>query len=121
VRKYVLPFLGFYIDFIFINSLVGLAAHLAKIAGREVDPAYATPASWGLIISLILVGRRFDFSLGQQLLAQAKAEREMGVTTRQWPNLIIGTLMIIGGLKELVNWTAPGEGMPFFSSSRRPR
>jgi hypothetical protein len=114
MRKYILPVLGFYIDFIFINSLVSLMAHLARSAGREIDPAYAVPASWGLILSLILVGRRFDFSIGQQLLSYAKAERELGLTTRQWPNLVTGTLMILSGLKELVNWTAPGQGLPLF-------
>ncbi len=47
------------------------------------------------------------------MLARAIREDETGSTARQWPNLVLGTLGVLSGLKEFVRWTLPGDGLPF--------
>lgn len=114
MRKYILPGLGLYLDFIVIDAGMGLAAFFLATA---IEGWTGMPVTWPMQISASLLGvvllRYLDRSIGEWLLAHAMAERAAGVTTRQWPNLVMGTIGVLSGLKEMVRWTAPGDQMPF--------
>lgn len=114
MRKYVFPVLSFYLDFIFLNALVGLIDHLAQIAGKGIDSDITASTSWVATSILVLIIRSINISIGDRLLSYARAERAMGNSARQWPNLLLGTMMVLGGLKEMIRWSQPGNGMPLF-------
>lgn len=114
MRKYILPLLGLYLDFICINAAIGLAVYFVGLANEEL---IGTPPPWGaqMLASLLVLSvlRLLHFSIGEWLLAYAVAEREADIVNRQWPNLVLGTIGLLSGLKEAVRWTLPGDGMPF--------
>ena len=113
MRKYILPLLGLYLDFICIDAVVGLAAYFS---GEAIERLIGMPLSWAAqasasLLVLILL-RLLNLSAGEWLLAYALAERQSGIRLRQWPNLVLGTMLLLSGLKEVVRWTAPGGGIP---------
>lgn len=114
MRKSVLPLLSLYLDFIWINALVGLADHVLPWLSRAL---FGQPLPWAasIAVSLLLlgIGRMLGVSVGGWLLSWAADERDAGVTLRQWPNLVLGTLAFLSGLKEMVRWVEPGDGLPF--------
>ena len=114
MRKYVLPLLSLYLDFIVIDAAVGLVAYLAP---SFVESLFGEPLPWlaqaTISLLLLIVGRFLNVSLGDYLLSYAIAEREAGIMLRQWPNVLLGTVGFLSGLKEIVRWTLPGDGMPF--------
>jgi hypothetical protein len=113
MRKYILPLLALYLDFILIDAVVGLVTYFL---GEAIETLIGMPVSWAAqasasLLVLILL-RLLNLSVGELLLAYAVAERQSGVRLRQWPNLFLGTAMLLSGLKEVVRWSAPGDGMP---------
>lgn len=115
MRKNFLSLLAFYLDFLCADAAITLAYYFV---GAAVENIIGFPLDWGwqvgIALTLAALLHGFGLSVGERLLAYAVAEREAGVTLRQWPNLVLGTLGLLSGLKELVRWTAPGTGMPFF-------
>lgn len=113
MRKYILPLLSIYLDFIWVNTLVGLAMHFF---GAAVEALLGGPLSWpgSVAVSLVVVSilRLLNVSAGDWLLEHAIAERQAGSGLRQWPNLLMGTIGFLSGCKEAVRWTLPGDGMP---------
>lgn len=114
MSKYIVPLLGLYLDYICIDAVVGL---LTYFFGEAIERLIGMPISWAAqasasLLVLILL-RLFNLSVGEWLLAYAVAERQSAVRLRQWPNLWLGTIALLSGLKEMVRWTAPGDGMPF--------
>lgn len=93
MRKYGLLLLGFLLDVALAGTLVKLAAPFAE---RVLD--IPLPAIWQvfIVLALVLAAAMLDSSPGSWLLAPATVEREAGVTARQWPNLVLGTLGILG-------------------------
>lgn len=114
MRKSVLPLLSLYLDFIWINALVGLADHVLPWLSQALF-GQSLPWAASIAVSLLLlgIGRMLGVSVGGWLLSWAADEREAGVTLRQWPNLVLGTLAFLSGLKEMVRWVEPGNGLPF--------
>ncbi|SIT54535.1 membrane hypothetical protein [Mesorhizobium prunaredense] len=114
MRKYVVPFLSLFLDFIWINAVVGLAIYLVP---SLPETAFGGPLPWSaqIVISLVLlsISRLLNLSLGEYLLSYAVAEWEAGVRLRQWPNLLLGTVGVLSGVNELVRGTEPGTGVPF--------
>jgi hypothetical protein len=112
LRKYVLPLLGLYLDFVWIDAIVvlvnwqfpGLAA---TVLGQ--------PASWSvlMVLSLSLLGlaRVANISMGQWLLSYARSEQPAG--QRQWPNILLGTVGFVVGIIQLPLAVEPGDGVPF--------
>lgn len=113
MRKYILPLLGLYLDFICIDTVVGLATYFF---GEGIERLLGMPVSWAAQASaslvVLIVLRLLNLSVGEWLLAYAVAERQSGVRLRQWPNLFLGTVGLLSGLKEIVRWTVPGDGIP---------
>lgn len=114
MRKYGIPLLSLFLDFLWINTVVGLAVYLLPTL---TEAAFGGPVPWSaqIVISLVLlsIGRVLNLSLGEYLLSNAVAEWKAGGRLRQWPNLLLGTIGFLSGLKELVRWTEPGSGIPF--------
>ncbi|MER9518451.1 hypothetical protein NKI44_14010 [Mesorhizobium sp. M0614] len=114
MRKYGIPLLSLFLDFLWINTVVGLAIYLLPTLA---ETAFDVPVPWSaqIVISLVLlsIGRLLDLSVGEYLLSNAVTEWEAGGRLRQWPNLLLGTAGFLSGLKELERWTAPGSGVPF--------
>jgi hypothetical protein len=114
MRKYGIPLLSLFLDFLWINTAIGLLIYLLPTLAESV---LGGPAPWSaqIVISLILlsVGRLLNLSFGDYLLSNAVAERDAGGKLRQWPNLLLGTLGFLSGLKDLVRWTEPGSAVPF--------
>jgi hypothetical protein len=113
LRKYVLPLLSLYLDFVWIDAIVvlvnwqfpGLAA---TVLGQ--------PASWGvlLVLSLLLLGlaRVANVSLGRWLLSYARSEQPAG--QRRWPNILLGTVGFAVGVAQFTRGAEPGgDGVPF--------
>lgn len=115
MRKYVLRLLPLYLDFIWIWTVIGLVDYLSEglIGGIFGDEnAVLGGAVVSLLIAVVLAVT--NLSIGERLLHYAKWEEESGVKSRQWPNLLLGTMLFLSGLKEIVGWTEPGTGMPAF-------
>lgn len=114
MRKYILPLLSLYLDFLVVDTVVGLFIYLSPFF---IENLFGGPLSWPAQISisllLLIIERFLKVSLGDYLLSYAIAERNAGVALRQWPNLVLGTLGFLSGVKEIVRWTLPGDGMPF--------
>lgn len=115
MRKYVLRLLPLYLDFIWVWTVIGLVDYLSEglIGGIFGDE---NAALGGAVVSLLIavVLAVINLSIGERLLHYAKWEDERGVKVRQWPNLLLGTILFLSGLKEIVRWIEPGTGIPAF-------
>jgi hypothetical protein len=111
LRKYVLPLLSLYLDFVWINAIVVLVYRL--VPGVAEIFLGQPPGRVQTALSLILIGlaRVTNASLGQRLLSYARSEKPAG--QRQWPNLLLGTAGFVSGIGQLKRLTEPGDGSPF--------
>ena len=115
MRAKVLWLLSVYIDFIFVSAVVGVAVIAAGEAVEAlVAPEFAFLVEWGVSLVLVALGRVLGVSLGKWLLSYARQEVEAGSAGRLWPNLALGTLLMLEGLKGMVRWTELGTTMPAF-------
>ncbi|WP_136617919.1 MULTISPECIES: hypothetical protein [Mesorhizobium] len=114
MRKYVLPLLGLYLDFVWINAIVVLADRLFPgIAETFLGQPMPVRAQTALSLILIGLARLTNASLGQRLLSYAWSEQPAG--QRQWPNLLLGTAGFVSGIGQLKRLTGSGDVVPFLS------
>jgi hypothetical protein len=116
MRGKLLWLLSFYIDFIFVGTVVSLADYAigrtnAVLGGSDFSRHIL---EIGVTVILVALGRAFGASLGIRLLAYARDEAEAGSRARLWPNLLLGSILLLEGLKEMVRWTALDATMPVF-------
>ncbi|MGX5831617.1 hypothetical protein [Mesorhizobium sp. 43Arga] len=114
MRKYGIPALSLFLDFLWINTAITLTIYLLPTL-TEAAFGGPMPLSAQIVVSLVLlsIGRVLNLSLGDYLLSKAVAEWDAGGRLRQWPNLLLGTIGFLSGLKELERWTEAGNGIPF--------
>jgi hypothetical protein len=105
-----LLFVSLCIDYIWINAAVALLDRLGF-----AEAIIGQPISWAarqlLTLVLLSLARVANASIGEWLLANARAEQPAG--RRQWPNLLLGMLCFLSGIWDLLHLTMPGDGMPF--------
>lgn len=115
MRRYVLPLLGFYLDFIIVSAVVGLAAYLL---GQVWSVLSGQGAQWyveyGVSAALVGIGRALGLSAGKYLLAPAREMQDETPPPRRWPNLVLGTFLILDGLKQMLRWTELDAVIPVF-------
>lgn len=115
MQRYILPILSFYLDFIVVSTIVSLAAFFlgsawSMVAGEE-GRWYV---EYGVTLALLLLGRKLGLSVGDRLLQPA---REMAGETprpRLWPNLLLGTFLLLDGLKQMLRWSQLDAVLPVF-------
>ena len=94
-----LPLLGFSLDFIIVWTFVSLA-NIFLIWVTEY--AISSDLSWYLETAfsfvIVLMVRQLGWSAGEFLLGYAKWETETGAAKRLWPNLVLGTLLILSSV-----------------------
>lgn len=112
MRKYVLPFLSFCLDYAWVNAAVVLADRLLPDVGEAV---LGQPMSWSVrqLVSLALVAlvRLAHASVGEWLLSYPLNEQPEG--QRQWANVLLGTLGVLSGIWYALHLTEGDDGMPF--------
>jgi hypothetical protein len=104
MRKNALLILAFYLDFILFGTVIALLTRIihAMAGGMQevsaskllvyITPVLAAALAW-------MIGR----SPGRYLLAYPLAEAHTGAKTRLWPNLVLGTFMLLNGLNSIVD------------------
>lgn len=115
MRKYVLPVLSFYLDYILVSTIVALAAFFlgeawSLFAGEDTR----WYAEFGTSLALVTLGRVLGLSVGDRLLAPAYKMQDDEPPPRLWPNLVLGTLLILDGLKQMVRWSQLDAVIPVF-------
>ena len=84
MRKYILPLLSLYLDFIWINASVTLARYLL---GSLIEGVFGGSVPWAadILVSLLLltVLRLLNLSVGEWLLAYARE----GSERRDWSSV----------------------------------
>lgn len=115
MRRNVIALLGLYVDFIFVGTIVALGSFFAsRTFGHFAGTGMAWYAEIGVGVALTGLARALGLSVGKPLLAWAadQAEREAGL--RLWPNLVLGTLLVLDGLKMMVRWSQLDATTPLF-------
>lgn len=111
-RLQVLSLLALYIDFIFVGTCVTLATFLAAQVTDFIVvggiPAYIEA---GISAALVGLARLLGLSVGKPALAYA---REAAGVHRLRPNLVLGTLLTLEGLKLAVRWSLLDATLPAF-------
>lgn len=115
MRRYVLPVLSFYLDYILVSTIVALAAFFlgeawSLFAGEDTR----WYAEFGTSLALATLGRVLGLSAGDRLLAPARDLADEEPRPRLWPNLALGTLLILDGLKQMVRWSQLDAVIPVF-------
>ncbi|MFH1795435.1 MAG: hypothetical protein ABIK36_08100 [Pseudomonadota bacterium] len=115
MRRYVLPVLSFYLDYILVSMIVALAAFFlgeawSLFAGEDTR----WYAEFDTSLALVTLGRVLGLSAGDRLLAAARDLADEELRPRLWPNLALGTLLILDGLKQMVRWSQLDAVIPVF-------
>ena len=107
-----LALLSIFIDFLVASTLVSNANVLLPHVGMlGQSTSYAASAA----IAIGLRAFQGRFSPGQRILETAVDERHrVGERRRQWPNLVLGTLLFLEGTKHLARWMMPDRIVPLF-------
>jgi hypothetical protein len=112
LRKYVLPFLSFCLDYAWVNAAVVVADRLFPGVGEAV---LGQPTTWAArqLVSVILVAlvRLANASVGEWLLSYPLNEQPEG--QRQWANLLLGTLGVLSGIWFMLRLAEGDDGTPF--------
>lgn len=115
MRRYVLPLLALYLDFILVNAFVGLASFFL---GQAWNYVAGEGAPWyaeiGTSAALVGLGRALGLSAGLWLLAPARDMAGDEPRPRLWPNLALGTFLLLDGLKQMVRWSQLDAVIPVF-------
>ena len=115
MRSKLIWLLALYIDFIVIGTFLALANYFVGLAY-----GYATGAgvSWYLEIAVsagfTALARALGLSLGMALLDYALDEAQAENPGRLWANLVLGTVLILDGLKMMIRWSQLDIAMPVF-------
>jgi hypothetical protein len=114
-RQRLIDLLSLYIDFILVNALVALANFaIGKSLGYLGGVGMAYFIEMGLSGALVGLARLLGLSVGRPLLTYARTEADAPVRKRLWPNLLLGTLLTLDGLKHAVRWTLFDATLPVF-------
>lgn len=115
MRRYVLPLLSLYLDFILVNAFVTLGSFfLGRAWGYVAGDGTPWYAEVGISILLVGLARGLGLSAGDRLLAPARDMAEDEARPRLWPNLVLGTFLLLEGLKQMVRWSQLDAVMPVF-------
>ncbi len=108
-------FLALYIDFIVIGTFVTLGNYVVGL-GMGYIPGIGN--NWyveiGASAGLTALARMLGLSLGEALLDHALDETEAERPRRLWPNLVLGTFLMLDGLKLMVRWSQLDVAVPVF-------
>jgi hypothetical protein len=115
MRRKLIWYLALYIDFIVIGTFVALgnyffALGFGYVAGVGPQWYFEVGAAAGLTALAHLLG----LSMGMALLDHALDEVEVNSPRRLWPNLVVGTFLILDGLKLVVRWSQIDVAVPVF-------
>ncbi len=115
MRRTLIRLLALYIDFIVIGTFVSLGNYVAGLAlGYIPGVGQDWYAEIGVSAGLTALARALGLSMGQALLGYALDEVDSGSPRRLWPNLILGTFLMLDGLKMMVRWSLLYGAIPFF-------
>lgn len=115
MRRTLIRLLALYIDFIVIGTFVTLGNYalgqaMGYISGIGNDWYVEIGASAGLTA----LARMLGLSLGEALLDHALDEADSEAPGRLWPNLVLGTFLMLDGLKLMVRWSQLDVAVPVF-------
>ncbi|MDX6804658.1 hypothetical protein [Terrihabitans rhizophilus] len=105
LKRIVFACLPIYLDFLLVWTVVHLCSYFMGL-GTE---GYGITAVSALVA---LAQSKLELSPGVQLLEPAQVESAEG--RRTWPNLLLGTLLILEGTKNLVRWTELEAVLPVY-------
>ena len=115
MRRTLVRLLALYIDFIVIGTFVALGNYVAGIALGYVS---GIGSDWyaeiGIAAALTALARALGLSMGEALLGHAIDEIDSGAPHRLWPNLVLGTFLILDGLKMMIRWSQLDVVIPVF-------
>jgi hypothetical protein len=115
MRRTAIKLLALYVDFIVISTFVALTSFGL---GLVFDYVAGTGKPWyvelGLSVVLTGMARALGLSMGEPLLAYAASEAESGSPQRLWPNLVLGSFLILDGLKTMLRWSQLDVAIPVF-------
>jgi hypothetical protein len=114
-RRTLIRLLALYIDFIVIGTFVTLGNYAFGVAIGYI-PGIGN--SWyveiGVSAGLTALARMLGLSLGEALLEYALDEADFERRGRLWPNLLLGTFLMLDGLKLMVRWSQLDVAVPVF-------
>jgi hypothetical protein len=115
VRRTLIRLLALYIDFIVIGTFVTLGNYVAGLLSGYIP---GVGNDWyveiGVSAALTALSRMLGLSLGEALLDYALDEAESETRRRLWPNLVLGTFLMLDGLKLMVRWSQLDVAVPVF-------
>ena len=115
MRRTLIRLLALYIDFIVIGTFVALGNYVAGIAlGYVSGIGSVWYAEIGIAAALTALARALGLSMGEALLGYALDEVDAGAQRRLWPNLVLGTFLILDGLKMMIRWSQFDVAVPVF-------
>jgi hypothetical protein len=116
MRRKLIWYLALYIDFIVIGTFVALGNYFFALGFGYV--AGAGPQWYfeiGAAAGLTALARFLGLSMGMALLDYALDEAKADSPRRLWPNLVLGTFLILDGLKLMVRWSQIDVAVPVFA------
>jgi hypothetical protein len=115
MRRTLIRLLALYIDFIVIGTFVTLGNYAFGVAMGYI-PGIGN--NWyveiGASAGLTGLARMLGLSLGEALLDYALDEADSETRRRLWPNLVLGTFLMLDGLKLMVRWSQLDVAVPVF-------
>lgn len=115
MRRTLIRLLALYIDFIVIGTFVTLGNYAFGVAMGYI-PGIGN--HWyveiGVSAGLTALARMLGLSLGEALLEYALDEADFQRRGRLWPNLVLGTFLMLDGLKLMVRWSQLDVAVPVF-------
>jgi hypothetical protein len=115
MRRTLIRLLALYIDFIVIGTFVTLGNYVAGlIAGYTSGIGNDWYVEIGVSAGLTALARMLGLSLGGALLDYALDEAGSETHRRLWPNLVLGTFLMLDGLKLMVRWSQLDVAVPVF-------
>lgn len=115
MRRTLIRLLALYLDFIVIGTFVALGNYVAGlVAGYMPGIGNDWYVEIGVSAGLTALARMLGLSLGEALLGYALDEADSETRRRLWPNLVLGTFLMLDGLKLIVRWSQLDVAVPVF-------
>lgn len=115
MRRTLIRLLALYIDFIVIGTFVTFGNYAFGVAMGYI-PGIGN--NWyveiGVSAGLTAIARIIGLSPGEALLDYALDEADSETRRRLWPNLVLGTFLMLDGLKLMVRWSQLDVAVPVF-------